>query len=280
MNKYSIAAVIVLYNPTDNNIKEIANIKNAVDQIYVIDNSNDDIVRIKGNKKIKYIKENSNIGVAAALNKGARNAIKDNYKWLLTLDQDSEINSDIIEKMKLFLKEHDDGKIGIVSPYHDLKYGNISSKGDYEKVLEVMTSGNIINLDAFQKIGGFKDWLFIDDVDIEYCLNLNLNGYDIIRINYIKMKHNLGNMTIRKFFNKEVICSNHNAIRRYYMTRNSLYINDLYKEKYPDYCKFLLNCQKGQLKRVLVFEKNKIRKIRMMIKGYKDYKRGIKGKIK
>ena len=89
----------------------------------------------------------------------------------------------------------------------------------------------------------------------------------------------LGNLVVHKLFGKEYPCYNHNPIRRYYIVRNNLYINSLYKNLYPEYCKRLLRIQKGQVKRIIVFEKNKFQKLRMMYKGYRDYKKGIKGKL-
>ena len=83
-----------------------------------------------------------------------------------------------------------------------------------------------------------------------------------------------------KLFGKEYPCYNHNPIRRYYIVRNNLYINDMYKDLYPEYCAWLLRVQKGQVKRIIAFEKNKFKKLRMMYKGYKDHKKGIKGKLK
>ena len=62
--------------------------------------------------------------------------------------------------------------------------------------------------------------------------------------------------------------------------RNNLYINEMYKDLFPDYCSHLLRVQKGQVKRIIAFEKNKIKKLKMMYRGYKDFEKGIKGKIK
>ena len=94
------------------------------------------------------------------------------------------------------------------------------------------------------------------------------------------MKHELGNLVVHKLFNKEYPCYNHNPMRRYYIVRNNLYINSMYKDLFPDYCAWLIRVQKGQAKRIIMFEKNKIKKLKMMYRGYKDFKKGIKGKLK
>jgi len=279
MNKIKLASVVVLYNPSQENINNISLYKKEVDRIYIVDNTDDNIKRINNTQKLKYIKLGENKGIAYALNIGAKKAIEDGYEWLLTMDQDSKMTEDIIVKMKDFLISTKEENVGLISPYQDIdsKEDNISE--DIENMIEVMTSGNIINLDAYKKIGGFKDWLFIDCVDTDYCMNLHKHGYKVLRLNRIVMKHELGNLVVHKLFNKEYPCYNHNPIRRYYIVRNNLYINSLYKNLYPEYCKRLLRIQKGQVKRIIVFEKNKFQKLRMMYKGYRDYKKGIKGKL-
>ena len=182
--------------------------------------------------------------------------------------------------MKSFISKTKLKKIGLVSPYQDIDSGDKLPEDEYTDIIEIMTSGNIIYLNAYQEIGGFKDWLFIDAVDLEYCLNLHKHGYKVLRLNNIIMKHNLGNYSIHKFLGKEYRCSNHNHIRRYYMVRNNLYVRDMYHDLYSNYLDWLINVQKGQAKRVFMFEKNKFKKLFFMYKGYKDYKKGIKGKLK
>jgi len=274
-----LAAVVVFYNPSNKNIKNIDNYIDIIDKLYVVDNSEDNDIKIESNKKIEYIKLGENKGIAYALNIGAKKAIEDGYNYLLTLDQDSKMNKKIIENMLSFLKNTKEKNIGLISPYQDIDSKEDIINGDYEDMIEVMTSGNIIDLKAYKKIGGFKDWLFIDCVDTDYCMNLHKNGYKVLRLNNIVMKHELGNLKVHKLFGKEYPCYNHNPIRRYYIVRNNLYINSMYKDIYPEYCKRLLRIQKGQVKRIIAFEKNKIKKLKMMYKGYKDFKKGIKGKL-
>lgn len=275
-----IAGVVVFYNPSKDNLNNIQNYLDSIDKLYVVDNSEDDINRVESTDKIEYIKLGENKGIAHALNIGAKKAIEDGYKYLLTLDQDSKMKSSIVDKMKVYLEDNKkDKKIGLISPYQDIDSKDDKINGDVEDMVELMTSGNIINLEAYQDIGGFKDWLFIDCVDTDYCMNLHKHGYKVLRLNNIKMKHELGNLVVHKLFGKEYPCYNHNPIRRYYIVRNNLYINKLYKDLFPDYCAWLIRVQKGQVKRIIAFEKNKIKKLRMMFKGYKDFKKGKKGKL-
>ena len=274
-----IPAVVILYNPKEEFINNFSNYIDAIDKLYVIDNSDDDIDRLKSRGKIEYIKYGENKGVASALNDAAKLAIKDGFKYLLTLDQDSKISSDIIFKMISYITSSDDKNIGLVSPYHDTGIGESLSNKEVEELVEVMTSGNIINLNAFVEVGGFKDWLFVDCVDTDYCMNLNSHGYKVVRLNTLIMKHSLGDIRIHKLFGKKYISYNHSPERMYYIVRNNLYINNIYKDLYPEHCSWLLRCLKGQAKRIVLFEGKKIKKLRMMQKGYKDFKKGKKGKL-
>jgi len=274
-----LAAVVVFYFPSEKNIKNINNYIDVVDKVIVVDNSDDEIERMKNTEKIEYIKLGENKGIAYALNVGAKRAIEDEYKYLLTLDQDSKMSKEIVLSMIEFLKKTKEKKIGLISPYQDIDSKEDVLNGEYEDMIEVMTSGNIIDLNAYQEIKGFKDWLFIDCVDTDYCMNLHKHGYKVLRLNNIVMKHELGNLVVHKLFNKEYPCYNHNPMRRYYIVRNNLYINQMYKDLYPEYCQRLLRIQKGQVKRIIAFEKNKINKLKMMFRGYKDFKKGIKGKL-
>ena len=167
MKKLKLAAVVVFYNPSEENIKNIDSYEKEVDKIFVVDNSDDDNKRIKSTKKIEYIKLGENKGIATALNIGAKKAIAEGYEWLLTMDQDSKMTEEIVKKMKSFLLNTTEKNIGLISPYQDIDSDEEISDVEYEDMIEMMTSGNIINLEAYQKIGGFKDWFFIDCVDTE-----------------------------------------------------------------------------------------------------------------
>ena len=208
---------------------------------------------------------------------GAKKAIEENYKWLLTMDQDTTFKQGVIDKMKNVIVNNDMSKVGIVTPWHNTKLIDEKPTTEYDNPNDVMTSGNLVNLDIYQKIGGFKDWLFIDGIDIEYCLNLHSKGYNILRINSIEIEHNLGDIFYKKVRGRLFLCTNHAAIRRYYIMRNYHYIFDMYKDFNPTYCYAMIS-QRHNMIGVILFEKNKYKKIRNYIRGLRDYKKGIKGK--
>jgi len=277
--KNGLAAVVTFYNPTDDDIKNIDTYIDDVDKLYIIDNTEGEsnINRIPSNKKIDYRFKNDNVGVATALNIGAEEALKDGFKYLLTMDQDTSFNDNTLKVLKEDLQNIDMSKIAILTPWHATKLRLDKPVKRFDLPDDVMTSANILNLDIWQELGGFKDWLFIDGVDIEYCLNIISHGYYILRDNSVEVEHNLGDLFYRKIGHHMFLCTNHSPIRRYYIMRNYHYILDMYRGFNPGYCYSLVS-QKHNMVGVLLFEKKKIKKIKMYLKGYKDYKKGIKGK--
>ena len=283
--------VVVLFHPEQDLLDNIKSYITELDKLYVIDNTPevDNSNMFKNIKKIKYIPLKENKGIAYALNIGAKEALKDKADWLLTMDQDSSFENNALKNMKEFITNYSSDKfykemigakfesVGIVSPYHMTKRNENIFLVGFEKPLEVMTSGNLVNLKAYQKVKGFKDWLFIDCVDFDFCLNLRNHNYEIIQLNFCRLKHGLGNIKEKRLLNKKIYADNHSAFRRYFIARNRHYLYDLYNKDFPDYCKLELKQTRKELIKIWMFEKNKIKKTKAIYRGYRDYKKGIKG---
>ena len=288
-----ISGVVVLYNPDNQVINNIKTYIDLIDKLYIVDNSeipNDNKKKFT-DKKIKYISNDGNKGIAYALNVGAKEAIKDKMDWLLTMDQDSSFKKGSLEKMIQFLDEMKNNKlleeilgysydkIGILSVWHRTEFNRGENLKGLSYPLVIMTSGNLINLNVYKEVGGFKDWFFIDCVDFDYCLNVQKHKYMVVQMNAAELNHNLGNIKRKEIFGKIVFVTNHNAIRRYYITRNRHYLYDLYSKDFPEYCSLELGRTKKELLKIILFESNKMQKLNAIYKGYRDYKRNKKGKI-
>ncbi|QFR42554.1 glycosyltransferase family 2 protein [Sulfurimonas xiamenensis] len=273
-----IYGVVVLYNPDESIIKNINSYLNSLKKIYIVDNSeekNIDLInRIKEiSYKCEYIDNYGNKGIAHALNVGAKLAIKNGADWLLTMDQDTSFNNNDLEKTTVELFEIDINKIAVVAPSH---YIGDDTKPFYNEI--VMTSGNLLNLHLFQKIGEFDEKLFIDSVDTEYCLRIYSMGYKIKRISSIILKHNLGDIKKYKICGIKFRPTNHTFIRRYYIVRNRFYTWDKYKNLYPAFVKWEKIATFKQLIKIILFEKDKLKKIIFSFRGYFDYRKGRFGK--
>ena len=97
--------MVTLYNPTQENINNIYEYLDELDKVYLIDNSSiDNSKLIKKNKKIMYIPNKENLGIATALNIACKQAIKDKFNWILTMDQDSKITKKVLMELIKYVK--------------------------------------------------------------------------------------------------------------------------------------------------------------------------------
>lgn len=79
----------------------------------------------------------------------------------------------------------------------------------------------LVPVEVLKKVGLMRDELFIDYIDIEWCLRTASNGYSLYAIPDAKMSHTIGDER-KLFLGREV--SIHSPLRRYYLARNSIYM--------------------------------------------------------
>jgi rhamnosyltransferase len=130
-----------------------------------------------------------------------------------------------------------------------------------------MTSGNLLNLDAVASIGPFEEKLFIDCVDMDYCLRLRRAGFRIIRDHSVGLQHSLGDFRTGKVGSIRIGYSNHNAGRRYYITRNKIYLLKKYFRFDPRLGWLVIRSMAGDTLRILLFEHNKFGKLSAILTG-------------
>ena len=240
-----LAACVVLYNPDDTIFENILTYGNYVDKLIVIDNSlkKNNFLIDKLNEvfesKLVYIDNNDNLGIATALNQACDKAIELQFKWILTMDQDSSfINFDHYKKC--LEKVQNVNNVALLAANTD-KEGystcdiNECSCNYREDKFSVITSANIVNLEYFEEIGRFNDKLFIDMVDYDYCLRINIKKFKILYFPDVFVEHKLGEVHLRTniFTRKKKYKTEHNAQRAYYISRNSLYLSKNYGKYFP-----------------------------------------------
>ncbi len=289
-----IAAIVVTYNPDEGLNKSTKSLIKQVDSIIMVDNGSNDegkeiINKIKNKygEKIEVIFNEENLGIATALNKGVKYALNNDYKWILTMDQDSCAEENMVKIMLETYYAIDENErkdiLSLFPTFIDRGIESLDKNNEnvkYEYVDAEITSGNLLKAEVFEKAGFFDDSLFIDMVDTDYCMRLNELGIKMIRISGAILNHSIGNSKqVKKLFGT-FNTSNHSATRRYYMTRNRFYTWN----KYKNLNSFTLNRDKKLFKKefvkIILGEDDKLNKVKMVLKGYKDYKNGVRGKLK
>ena len=276
-----IIASIITYNPEIHRLeKNIKSIVNQVDSIVIIDNKSSNLLELNTlynnisneykNCKFEIIKNEENVGIAKALNQALYYAKDKNFKWILTLDQDSICDSNMISKMKDVYELCNNNKIAIVAPniIDENKMGEIEPmRNEIEYPTVVITSGALTNVDMTITVGGFEEKLFIDYVDHEICLRLRKNGYDIVKYSQSKLYHQLGDIKTYNLFGRKATATNHSALRRYYYYRNGIYVKEKYKDLFSEWIAIDNRRRYRAIVSIILFENNKIEKILKSIKG-------------
>jgi rhamnosyltransferase len=282
----NVLAGVVLYNPDLEKLeKNVLSIYGQVNEIILIDNCSVNkqdikgfILRIKREKNldIKLIVNDQNKGIAYALNQILDFATQNHYKWYLTLDQDTECPDDLISQMLNYYNECDiKEKLAIIAPkFVDINNIKVKSPGgkieNGTRVLTSITSGSLNNVDIANKIGGYKSELFIDHVDHEFCLRLNKCGYNVVQLDCVEIRHEIGNINRHRFLWTTVATSNHSYIRRYYYYRNSLYIFKKYFIFFPKWTLKILLHDIINIVKISLYENDKLRKLKFAFKGLYD----------
>lgn len=272
-----IAGVLVLYCPTEAVLANIASYIDQIDLLFIVDNSSDagfaETPGLAGAKLI-YLPNHANLGIATALNIGAQRALAEGYDLLLTMDQDSHAAPDLVARMLDCFERRDLARIGMISPFHVTKSGHLPGTTPCQDVMTPMTSGCLLNLQLYREAGPFLDELFIDFVDNEYCLRLRKQGFQVLRANLARLEHSVGDT--RKY--GPFIATNHSPLRRYYKTRNRFLVFRRYFGAFPGHCLFDLVRLVKEIGSIILFESEKLAKLRMMWLGCCDFFRGRYGK--
>ncbi|CAA6822242.1 MAG: Unknown protein [uncultured Sulfurovum sp.] len=275
-NKFIDLAIVTVFNPANTIVNNIKSYVNHVTELLIVDNSIKpyDFTELQNEfSYIRIISTNKNLGIAKALNMGLEYASSKGYKWLLTMDQDSYFEDNEIEKFIYFFRKTSTTRLAIFSPLHNKKFKKNSKKIYNSKKIAVMTSGNIISVEIALRIGGFDENFFIDEVDHDFCLRLMGNDYRIIQNYNTHLNHTLGEKHISKNINL------YSSNRLYYMLRNYLYLKHKNKHKnnlifFKERDKYLF---KFFIKQVFYGYGNKVTSLKMLYRGYKDYKKNLMG---
>ena len=273
-----VCAVIVSYN-CDKVINENINaLKKQVGRILIIDNASTIISKniLSANEGILIIYNEFNEGIGRALNQGLDFAQKNNFKLLLTMDQDTVLCENAVQKMIDVLNV--DTSIVSVGPVYQTDETSTLNL-QYVKVTYLITSGNLTCVDSAISAGGYNEELFIDSVDFDFALTLQEKGNRIAKVQNAHMKHFIGEKEKAKFLFLEFEVQSHSPLRHYYIYRNHIYIMKKYFFKYPVFC-----CKKQiismlYLFQLLLVQTQKKEKILMIIKGAKDAIRNNYGKL-
>ena len=277
-----VAAVVVLYRPEPDMVFNLSGYASDFGRVWAIDNSEEPdaqiVAAISAIPKVEYVSMHGNSGLGAALNAGIERAKDAGFEWAVTLDQDSSPAARMLFELSRCASScSDTHEVGLISPVLRLENGQeaIGHEGCRD-ALTAITSGSLVSVSAWEKVGRFDKGLFIDQVNHEFCLRLHAAGLAVLECGLAFLEHRMGDMRQRRLL-RPVYVSNHSALRRYYITRNRFAVGNRFRGQFPEFWAREMSAQRNELMNVVLFEDHKLAKLRMSWRGYRDFRRGVSG---
>jgi rhamnosyltransferase len=239
-----VVAVVVTYNPDVALLAEVLqSVGPQVQGIVVVDNGSGNASDIRGivpATAAHVIANEQNLGIAAAQNQGLAFARAEGYSHILLMDQDTTLASGVVGDLSRNLQALDieHGAVAAIGPaYYELnskrqtrayrakglRISRLSLKGRSQPVESdfIIASGSLISLAVAEIVGGFKEELFIDLVDVEWCFRARAAGYRCFLSPTAAVDHRLGSGTVGIGSRRIAV---HVPIRNYYWIRNALWL--------------------------------------------------------
>lgn len=230
--------VVVFYRPDADCIVR-ANRLALAGRCVVVDNTESvsDPAEIGLDPDIDYIANGANLGIATALNQGIEHVRTAGCSMVLLFDQDSEPTQELLGSLPAAVESarRANPKVAVIGPaYEDVRLNGVAPfvRFGFGKLRRVpprgaelietdflITSGSCLNLHVWQDIGPMEDGLFIDFVDLEWCIRARAKGYSVLGASALRLRHELGGEPVSVFGRRY---PSHGPLRHYYLFRNAV----------------------------------------------------------
>lgn len=284
-----IAGVVVTYHPAAAVVENLQTMVRECGCVLVVDNGSGAEVcsRLAAIPGVEMMALGENLGVAAALNRGADWAQKRGCGWLVTFDQDSRPADGMLDA--LWARHRQLPKAAVIGPkieepdtagssYRWVRrnprwpalFQRACDEPALEAVTMVITSGSLIQLSVWNEVGRFDEALFIDYVDIDYCLRVIRAGHSVAVAPAAVLEHHLGNRQRLVKFGRDFRPMNHPSFRHYFIARNRVRVWRRHALAIPHWAVFDLCFALYNAMRVVAFETEKLAKFRALLLGTWD----------
>ncbi|MDK3021825.1 glycosyltransferase family 2 protein [Cupriavidus taiwanensis] len=245
----STAAVVVTFNPDEPVFRRLLQATlRQVETVVVVDNGS---VRVDvaamccsedaGAGRVRYVPLGTNLGIAAAQNRGIEAARAAGAEYVLLLDHDSVPADNMVAALRQADRQLRDagvevGAVGAVA--HDRRTGTTSKvvrmvRGRVQRLASqtsepyieadfLIASGTMIAISVLERYGMMDEGYFIDHVDTEWCLRVKARGMRLFAIPGARLEHALGDHVVRVWLGRWREVPVHSPARDYYMFRNTV----------------------------------------------------------
>ena len=186
--------------------------------------------RLAGLVNAVVIRSSTNVGLGAALNVLLERATSDRFQHVLLLDQDSAPAPDLPELLhKRFLERETTAEpLAMLGPLlvpptggHYLPIRHAWRRKRDGAVDFLSTSGSLLSIAAWVRVGPFRADYFIGGIDVEWGFRAWRRGYASLVAHDVQMVHRWGTpMDDEEAYRPQIL--RHSDLRVYYYIRNSV----------------------------------------------------------
>ena len=265
-----ILAVIVTYNPEIGHLKLfLETLSKQIDFVLVYDNNSLNFRDIAGTQFPQNVIIHSspiNKGLPIHYNAAIQYGLENGFDYLLILDQDSFFDEHFLDEFR----KHLDADFFCLVPFlvhNNIDYENIyptKTKNICDYVKRSINSGTLIDLHKLPNNIRFDEDLFIDCVDFDIFEKIQKRGFKVLRVNSAKLHISLGNISRTGPF----FLYNYSPFRLEKQTRDRV----IFLRKHPisAFSLWLLLFTIFCDTKAVLFEKERLRKIKAIAKGFKE----------
>lgn len=263
-----------------------------VERIVLADNAAHEsaaLQRLAGERVI-YLPMEANLGTGAAMNLAWRLALEAGADGVISFDQDSHPGAGMVAQLSRTLAAASDtSHLAAVGPsWRDARTGKsmrillplrwtrrhaMPAAGDVVEADHVITSGCLIPAQAWREVGPYNEALFLDYVDIEWCLRARSLGWRVAIDTGCVMAHSIGDRVFTMGGRSLMV---HAPVRNYLLVRNHMLLWRL-----PGLAKSWLFSDlrqvMGKLAGSLVLMPARLARLKWIVRGVRDGWRGRGG---
>ncbi len=283
MNTSSLAAVVVLFHPTQEMIDCVLGYAGFLGHVVLVDNTEPARpVAFKSIPSVTYLPMGTNRGLGDALNAGVECAAGLGFHSVVLLDQDSVLTRQATAAACAAIAD-DVGIVALRQSLHrergEAGLQRSDARSGCVDVPVTMTSGSILNVHAYRACGPFDTKLFIDYVDHDYCLRLRRGGYRIVQCLHAALEHELGEPKTVRLAGRSVSFVTHRPFRSYYIVRNGMYVVTRYFTDDPKAAFGVIKVLFKEFVKAVAFENEKASRLGYMGLGLWHWLFGRYGRV-
>lgn len=282
-----LCAVVVTYGADEEVLANLGAVLDACGRVLVVDNGSPAAIKaaMAALPGVTLLAQAENIGLAAALNVGLEQASKLGCEWVVTFDQDSRPEPGMVAAMlatqrkqplaavigpRIHEESSDPARYRWVTRHEwvPFLFRRVPCTGDdLPAVTMMVTSGSMIEVATWRRLGGFDAALFIDYIDTDFCLRAIRSGRSVAVSGPAVLRHRLGARQTRTVLGRDFRPTHHAAFRHYYMARNRVRMWRRHAWAVPHWAAFDLSFALYNYMRVLLFEDQRWAKVKAIVRG-------------